>query len=497
MKRIACIHLSDADGDSPIDGKGDRHLLPERPFGCFAQKVPVTFSPSPIEFHRLQIVECCGRFSPIVAFEPTDGSVLLDLTGLAHLFGGEAAMLEAVVRDLAALGLTGRAAVADTIGAAWAASHYCERGIANCKLQIANLQFPILNFQSFAFLHALPIESLRLPSATLRLLHDLGLTSVGQLEAIPRDEFLSRFGPELLRRIDQAFGRWDEPLPACPLPPTFEAHWSAEHPTARRETIAAAIEHLIARVAALLARRGRGALRLDCRLDMESHQPAAEALSIGLFQPTADAKRLFELVELRLERLRITSPVGAVHVAASLHAPLEPRKQATLFDLDGDGRQPLQLAALVERLASRLGSEAVGGVRLRPEAQPELSWHDDPLVGVRRRKLAGMVRRNDRATEIAGTNHPTLPPRPLRLLPRPALLAVTSIAPDGPPLRFQFDGQEHTVARSWGPERIETGWWRSRSIGRDYFRVETTVGCRYWLFRRLCDGRWFLHGLFE
>ena len=342
MKRIACIHWTSPDGKSPIER-------------C-----------------QLQIVERCGQFSPIVGFDPADRrSVFLDVTGLAHLFGGETAMAEAIVRDLAQLGYTVRLAMADTIGAAWAAVHYCDGTISNLKSQIANQQ-------SSAFLHPLPIEILRLPAETVRLLHELGLVCVGQLEALPREEFLSRFGAVLLQRLDQAFGRLDEPVPACALQPKFEAGWSAEHPTARRETIAAAIEWLIARVAALLARCGRGALRLDCRLTLEINNQQSTIrnlpVSVGLFQPTADAKRLFDLVQLQLERLRIGSPVTAVEVAASLSAPLEARKQAMLFDLDGDTRRPRRLAALVERIGSRLGSRAVLGVRLRPEAQPELSW---------------------------------------------------------------------------------------------------------------------------
>ena len=176
MKRIACIHWTSADGKSPIER-------------C-----------------QLQIVERCGQFSPIVGFDPTDRhSVFLDITGLAHLFGGETAMAEAIVRDLAQLGYTVRLAMADTIGAAWAAVHYAV---------IGNQQSTINNLQSSAFLHPLPIEALRLPAETVRLLHELGLVRVGQLEALPREEFLSRFGAVLLRRLDQAFGRLNEPVPA-------------------------------------------------------------------------------------------------------------------------------------------------------------------------------------------------------------------------------------------------------------------------------------------
>jgi protein ImuB len=90
-----------------------------------------------------------------------------------------------------------------------------------------------------------------------------------------------------------------------------------------------------------------------------------------------------------------------------------------------------------------------------------------------------------------------LPPRPLQLLPRPVALAVTSIVPDGPPLRAEISGRQQQIARCWGPERIETGWWRGRPVGRDYYQVETAAGHRLWLFRRLRDGRWFWHGSFD
>ena len=412
---------------------------------------------------------------------------MLDITGLAHLFGGETALAEAIVRDFARFGRKIRVVVADTIGAAWAVANYC-----NLQFSIGHPFVIVPPGGAPALLRSLPIEALRLSEETLRLLHELGVARIGQLEVLPRAELSSRFEPTLQKRMDQACGRLDELVLACPIPPRFTADWSAEHPTGRRETIEAALEHLVRRVAAMLARRDRGALQLDCRLDLEiqnrESNPRNVCLSVGLFQPTAAAERLLPLVQLQLEQLRIPSPVTHVCVTAALTAPLELRKQTTLFDLVGDGADRTharRLAALVERLSSRLGHGAVAGVRLRPEAQPELSWHYDPLVGRARR---------------CGAQKPLpaeLPPRPLRLLPRPWCLDATSIAPDGPPLRFHVFGVEHRIAQSWGPERIETGWWRGRPIGRDYFRVATAAGRRFWLFRRLRDGKWFLHGMFE
>jgi protein ImuB len=461
------------------------------------------------------LLEHCGRYSPIVGLEPTDPqSILLDITGLAHLFGGEEAWAAAICGDFAQRGLSIRLAIADTIGAAWAAAHYCKMQNAKCKMQsdgptepICSLQFAFFNLhlsplvilpfrKSAAFLRPLPIKALRLPEKTTRLLGELGITRIEQVEALPREELSSRFGPVLLQRMDQAFGRLDEPVLACPIRPMFAAEWSPEHPTSRRETIDAALEHLTGRVAAMLACHGRGALRLEYRLDCHETATIGRGftnqdggclrMSVGLFQPTVAAGHLFPLVQLQLERLRIPAPVTGVRVEAALTAPLEPRRQATLFDFVNSrhGECEPQFAALVERLSSRLGREAVLGVRLRPEAQPELSWHYDPLVERPRRRA--------RKT-LPGE----LPPRPLRLLPRPLALRATSIAPDGPPLGFHFAGQQHDLAQTCGPERIETGWWRGRPVGRDYFRVETVAGRRFWLFRRLRDGKWFLHGVFE
>jgi protein ImuB len=67
-----------------------------------------------------------GKFSPWVAEEPPDGLVV-DLTGCAHLFGGEAALLEQIETDCDGLGLTLRAAIADTPGAAWALARFAGR----------------------------------------------------------------------------------------------------------------------------------------------------------------------------------------------------------------------------------------------------------------------------------------------------------------------------------------------------------------------------------
>jgi protein ImuB len=242
--------------------------------------------------------------------------------------------------------------------------------------------------------------------------------------------------------------------------------------------------------------------------------PAVE-FTVSLFAPTADARHLWQLVELQLERLRLRAPVIAATVTVTSSAMLEHRQQS-LLDEAPPRDDPRPLAALVERLTNRLGRAAALRAKLISDAQPEYAVRLEPIVGrqVKRRSVAGKKKRSvkrriastsakeatasaDSITELPGIEHaPGRLGRPLRLLSPPAMLEVLSIVPDGPPLRFRFRGEDHQVARFWGPERIETGWQRHRPVWRDYYRVETTEGAWFWLFRRRDDGRWRLHGEF-
>ena len=425
-----------------------------------------------------ELATWCGRFSPLVGIEnaTTPDSLLLDVTGIAHFFGGEVSLVDRVVGDFSRRGLTVHPGLTDTVGASWAVAHF---GVSASSIVPVG--------ETRIALRPLPVEALRLPGEAVDLLHQLGVYWIGQLERLPRADFSSRFGPRLVERLDQAMGQLSEPIPAHHPLPEFEAHRALEHPTAHRKAIECALEQLIAAVSQKLLHGGRGVVRLACRFDCRA--AGKVDFDVGLFQASASAEHLIGLAQTQLARLLLPGPVSAIHVEAAITAVFRPR-QEELFDDGTSAKHARELAGLVDRLTSRLGRRSVLGVRLVPDAQPELAYCHVPMVdGTLHRYRRGNSSRRDKIAK--------LPPRPLRLFGRPTSLAVVSIAPDGPPLRFQLHGSEHRIARSWGPERIETGWWRGHRIGRDYYRVETSTGRRYWLFRKILDGRWFMHGKFE
>jgi protein ImuB len=477
------------------------------------------------------LAQWCEQFSPIVSLGQHEmrgagqlqvGRVLdylhLDATDLASHFGGEQAMAQQIAQAFEQRGYRVRVALAGTPSAASALAYYATH-TAQPLVSLSAGGSPsgstflvVPAAASWAALQPLPVRALRLPPDTVAMLEQLGLLRIGQLAQLPRGSLASRFGDLLLQRWDQLLGQICEPLVAHRVPPTFQAEMLLEHPTDRHTLIACLLAQLIEQIAQALQARGEGVLELVCRfrcttsvVAMDEHQepssrsmpaqslpaqslPAqSPSLRIGLFQPTASVEHLLQLVQIQLEQLILPGWVEQVVMEASLTAPLA-RRQRELFP-DGSRRAPLQMAQLVDRLSSRLGPTAVVAPRLEADVQPEHAYRYDPLTSRPRtgRRMRAPTTQSLRSQRLA---------RPLHLRSPPLPLAVVAIVPDGPPIRFHVQQHTYCVARYWGPERIETGWWRGRSVRRDYYRVESGGGQWFWIFRRLDDGQWFLHGMF-
>jgi protein ImuB len=427
------------------------------------------------------LADWCARFSPAVALGPPDG-LFLDITGVAHLWGGERAMAADLTHRLAKNGLAVRTAIASTPGAAWALARFGGAGAIASPGDEA------------AALAALPAPALRLAPEDAGQIVRLGLSTVGALAALPRGEITRRFGPGVVLRLDQAFGQVREALTFRRLPTPWFVRLVFAEPISVPEDLARAAGDIAEKLCARLEAEGQGARRFELcfhRLDGALHR-----LIVGLALPGRDARAVARLLIPKLELVDPGFGIEVVTLAADGVEPLSARQGR----LDEDREIALEegVAPLVDRLTNRLGEDAVW----RAEPFPS----HDPERAVRRRPPLSPIAASSAASPFGDGWDPDRP-RPLRLFHRPEPIEAMAPVPDDPPIYFRWRGASHRIRRAEGPERLAEEWWRrpfedaAPGRVRDYYRVEDDTGARFWVFRDgLYDSdsppRWWLHGLF-
>jgi protein ImuB len=452
------------------------------------------------ELVRLAIAAAC-HWSPIVALSGEDG-MFIDLTGTAHLFGGEQAMAQRIVRLLARLGFTARIAVADSAGAAWALARYgphARPGICRGDGKVL-LCPPGAHGDAIA---TLPTVALRLEPAAIELLKRLGVDYIGQLVAMPRAPLVRRFGTAMVARIDQAMGRIGEPLdPVVPLGHIMICQRFAE-PILTGEVISHWLRHLVPQLSAKLGQAGRGARMIELVADRIDGRP--QMIRIGVARASRDPAHLQRLLLRRIETIDPGFGIDALTIHVRRSELLGP--QSLVERLDEETRP--DLAPLVDTLATRIGIGRLWRIRPVESDVPERAVAPAPVLDPPERAAAPLkpddVRLLDRTADLHPWHHRW--PRPVRMLRRPELLDhVIAELPDQPPRRFTWRGTTHRVVRADGPERVLGEWWKraaEQHSVRDYFRVEDEAGQRFWLFRRgdgerteTGDLSWFMHGAF-
>ncbi|WP_246665987.1 DNA polymerase Y family protein [Aquamicrobium sp. LC103] len=445
------------------------------------------------------LADWCDRYTPLVAIDGADG-LFLDISGCAHLFGGERALLEDAGRRFLQQGFDVRAGLASTPGAAWAAAHFLapvpeelERAFGQGRP--GEICPSILDEGREAeALAPLPLSALRLDPAVRAGLESVGLRTVGALLSAPRAPLARRFGAMLLVRLDQALGRVEEAVsPRLPVAPLSVERHLAE-PVILMEDIERLVVLLTASLKPDLERRGEGARTLELLLFRVDG--AVRRIAVGASRPLREPALVQRLFHERLAALEngLDADCGfeLVRLSAALLAPFE-MAQADLHGDADDGGDTLAL--LADRIRARLGDDALLAPVPAQSHIPERAVANLPFA---KQPTRGKAVPAAAVAEAA-------PERPIRLFASPEPVEVMAVeVPEGPPLRFRWRRVLHQVARSEGPERIAPEWWHDRADAptRDYFRVEDEQGRRYWLYRQGLYGaskempRWFMHGIF-
>lgn len=435
------------------------------------------------DLHMLEaITDWCSRYTPLTGLTAPDG-MMLDITGCAHLFGGEEAMRKDIVQRLRAQGFAARASIATTVGAAWGIARFGKAGA-------------IANEATRETLLPLPLAALRLDADKIDALARVGLKKIADIVDRPRAPLAARFGAILLRRLDQAFGTLEEPItPRLPLPPYIAERCFAE-PMTQEANVLQTIEHLANDLARRMEERGDGARALQVTLYRVDG--AVRHLSVATSKPLRDPRALCRLFKERFSSLTDELDPGYGFDVIRLSVTTAEAAAIAQTDIVTSADGSNDIAHLIDRMGVRFGTRRVVRFELQETHIPEFA------------AVAVPARDNPSAEALAKADalpaQDTLSPaRPLRLFERPEEIEAIAEVPDGPPARFQWRRVTHEIAHTEGPERIAMEWWRDdkgRTLTRDYFRVEDREGRRFWLYREgLFDRettkpRWFMHGLF-
>lgn len=466
-----------------------------------------------------------GRFSPWVAEEPPAG-LMIDLTGSAHLHGGEEGVLARVAEDCEGLGLTVRAAIADTPGAAWALARYARAGVAPLRsgdaidqearatrsraakrrgwergggpprvvaargAEAAVIAPPGRLYEALA---DLPLAALRLPSDVVDRLTRLGLRRIGEISGIPRAALARRFGADTLRRLDQALGLEPEPVSPARPPMHFAVRLTLPEPIGLRSDVEAALDRLLPPFCEKLKAKGRGVRRVlfqGFRAD-----GGVASVEVGLARASDSPDRIRPLLHLKLDQIDAGFGIDCLRLealATEAVSAVQHRGQieVTAHALANRGQPPVgsaqALEDLIGRLGARLGTEAV--LRLHPA---------DSHVPAKSAKVL-----------MAAWSQPHDGPWPAPPSPRPLVMFRPEPvdAPETPdlPARFRWRRREFRLRMAAGPERLQPEWWFEdsdwRGGTRDYWRVETEGGERLWLFYGrggAVTDQWYCEGVFS
>jgi protein ImuB len=445
----------------------------------------VTADPQADQHFLAEIAEFCDRFTPMVALDPPQG-LLLDITGCAHLFGGETALRTHIGARLTRLGLTTRATIAGTPDAARALARYGNVAIAPPG-------------QDEAMTRALPVAALDVAAETVLALSRAGLKSLDALAERPSAALSARFGEELATRLRRTLGREDaritplRPLPDCVVEQLFP------EPFLDMAGLEPLLARLVRQAIRILEERGQGGRAFEASFFRTDG--AVRRIMVETGRPSRDEAAILRLYHERLDTLADPIDPGFGFDAIRLAVPVCEALDVLQPSLDGRAVEEEAVADLVDRLVARFGRDRVLRFVAEDSHDPDRQAR---MVPASNRNASGQALAAASAVAWSQPEPDEPPARPLQIFDPPQPIETLAEVPDGPPLRFRWRRVTHDIARAEGPERIAPEWWRDGhdEPTRDYYRVEDAQGHRFWVFRRGLYGqgaeapRWFLHGLF-
>lgn len=520
------------------------------------------------EFKKLYSLACWfHKISPLVGIDseltkafrtrtlttasPYANGLIVDLTGTERVHHGEESLVRRLGEHMGQWGVHVRCAIAPTIGAAWALSRFGRSSFEivapyDVTADKSNRASADRGIPTHRTLHEMvapiPLQALRIPDSTVQALHQLGIYSLRGLLRLPHRMLNARYGPLLLMRLDQLFGRSEERFRAIRVPPRCVVQEQFESPLERAEALQESVRELFGQLFKKLQVWGKRAGSFEIAIAhydeaTTRYQGGARATQITTRQVTlasagADPKRLLSVLHPVIEGLKILGGVHTITLSArdierarstqhkllhsdalfSHHAPLFEEPSLGVFSAQEEPSEAER--DLINTVVVRLGSSQVQRVRFENSHIPERSfgyrsvtpqnishgkYYVDSDLGRKDSQPCESVIHEQRYLPVVEASLRVCSERPSYLFSEPEPITAIALLPDSIPSLLTWREKRYAIVRGVGPERIAEEWWHKKLNGeldeRDYFRVQEEQGQWFWVFRERRSRSWFVHGV--
>ena len=203
-----------------------------------------------------RLCDWCSRYTPLAALDCADG-LMLDISGVAHLFEGEAALIEDCRARLSAQGITVAIGAAGNPRAAWALARFS---------RVRTAPEPLSEKAFVKLFHDLPLAALGLDEKIVADMARAGLRRIGDIALRPRAPITARFGAVPMARLDALKGLERSSIAPRFRPPDFCAERQFASPIQTVEAIEVQLRKLADDLVVLLERQAKGARRIELSL---------------------------------------------------------------------------------------------------------------------------------------------------------------------------------------------------------------------------------------
>ena len=388
--------------------------------------------------------------SEVTISEPN--SLLLEIEGSLRLFKGIKTIVREIRNGIKTMNLTCTINVAPTPLSAQYLNDYGIEKIIKNKNELFN------------YLRKLPITIIEKNPQSISLFSQMGIYYIFDLEKLPKDGIIQRFGKKLIENIEKALGNSPDPQKKFVPQKNFSLLTNLPYFIHNSENLLYLLNFPLQKITRYLSEKNIGLTRLE--IILKNNNYSAHTINIAISQPSRNKKHILFLIREKLKNAKIKFSFNAFSTTITETSILDNTTKSILPTCDFNDTPNIKI---IEKIRTRLGRNSLYAISLNPDFRPELAWNrSEPEMKISKIRV-----------ELI---------RPFWLLPNPKFIEMRNE-------KLWINGELSILD---GPERIESGWWDHREIKRDYFIARNTQGSHFWIYREYkITNIWHLHGIFS